>query len=199
MRLERLSATAIAVALAAMTCARVTSGAGYIVKSFPAPAGTQPNGLAWDGHHLWMSSYILNGGIYKLDPQDGSVLGIFTPPVAPSVTQPGTYPPALPVRPGPDVVITTQPTLQGKKKSAVPIEARVEGEVGEVLLQYRLKGGVSYIKVPMVKGEDEVWRAEIPGWACTTLGVEYFIQAKKGPFRYTTEATQESPYLIQIK
>lgn len=121
------------------------------------------------------------------------------PPVGPPEAPPRAYAPALPMQRGPEVSITTQPTLQGKKKTAIPIEARVEGEADEVLLQYRLKGGVSYIKVPMVKGEDGVWRAEIPGWACTTLGVEYFIQAKKGPFRYTTEATQESPYLIQIK
>jgi len=53
-----------------------------ITKSFCAPSGTQPNGLAWDGENLWMSSYMLNGGIYKLNPTDGSVLNRYTPPVA---------------------------------------------------------------------------------------------------------------------
>ncbi len=51
-------------------------------RSFPAPAGTQPNGLAWDGSHLWMSSYMANGGIYMLEPSDGSVLKMCTPPTA---------------------------------------------------------------------------------------------------------------------
>jgi len=50
-----------------------------IIKSFSAPSGTQPNGLAWDGENLWMSSYMLNGGIYKLNPTDGSVLNKYTP------------------------------------------------------------------------------------------------------------------------
>ena len=97
MQFKKLPARAIIVALATLTWAPVTTGAVYrIVKSFPAPTGTQPNGLAWDGRYLWMSSYMRNGGIYKLNPEDGSVLGIFTPPVAPSegysgLTFDGTY------------------------------------------------------------------------------------------------------------
>ena len=53
-----------------------------IIRSFPAPSGTQPNGLAWDGRYLWMSSYMENGGIYQLDPLDGSVVNVYTPPAA---------------------------------------------------------------------------------------------------------------------
>ena len=53
-----------------------------IWQPFAAPAGTQPNGLAWDGSHLWMSSYMNNGGIYKIDASDGSVRDVCTPPVA---------------------------------------------------------------------------------------------------------------------
>jgi hypothetical protein len=55
---------------------------GDVINSFPAPTGTQPNGLTWDGSNLWMSSYMSEGGIYKLDPSDGSVLGKYTPPAA---------------------------------------------------------------------------------------------------------------------
>jgi streptogramin lyase len=55
---------------------------GQVIRSFAAPAGTQPNGLAWDGNNLWMSSYISQSGIYKLDPADGTVLHKCTPPVA---------------------------------------------------------------------------------------------------------------------
>jgi cardiolipin synthase len=55
---------------------------GDLIRSFPAPTGTQPNGLAWDGSFLWMSSYMREGGIYKLDPLDGSVLSVCTPSVA---------------------------------------------------------------------------------------------------------------------
>jgi uncharacterized repeat protein (TIGR01451 family) len=49
---------------------------------FAAPEDTQPNGLTWDGSHLWLSSYIANGGIYKLDPGTGAVLSSCQPPVA---------------------------------------------------------------------------------------------------------------------
>jgi len=55
---------------------------GNIIIFFDAPEGTQPNGLAWDGNNLWMSSYMQNGGIYKLDPVDGSVLGKYIPSIA---------------------------------------------------------------------------------------------------------------------
>ena len=55
---------------------------GNIINFFSAPEGTQPNGLAWDGNNLWMSSYMLNSGIYKLDPVDGSVLGKYIPSIA---------------------------------------------------------------------------------------------------------------------
>ena len=69
---------------------------GDVIRSIPAPPGTQPNGLAWDGNHLWMSSYMHNAGIYKLDPTDGSVLGKYTPSVAQyggygGLTYDGTY------------------------------------------------------------------------------------------------------------
>ncbi|MCD4766780.1 MAG: fibronectin type III domain-containing protein [Methanosarcinales archaeon] len=55
---------------------------GDVINSSSAPEGTQPNGLAWDGDNLWMSSYMQNGGIYKLDPVDGSVLGKYIPSIA---------------------------------------------------------------------------------------------------------------------
>jgi hypothetical protein len=55
---------------------------GIFVEPFPAPEGTQPSGLAWDGNYLWMSSYMLKPGIYKLDPINGSVISVCTPPTA---------------------------------------------------------------------------------------------------------------------
>ena len=55
---------------------------GNIIIFFDAPEGTQPNGLAWDGNNLWMSSYMQNGGIYKLDPVNGLVLGEYKPSIA---------------------------------------------------------------------------------------------------------------------
>jgi hypothetical protein len=61
---------------------QVRAATGDVVKSFSTPIGTQPNGLAWDGSNLWMSSYMREGGIYKLGFVDGSILGKYTPPVA---------------------------------------------------------------------------------------------------------------------
>jgi fibronectin type III domain protein len=55
---------------------------GDIINFLSAPEGTQPNGLTWDGNNLWMSSDMQNGGIYKLDPVDGSVLGEYIPSIA---------------------------------------------------------------------------------------------------------------------
>ena len=51
----------------------------------------------------------------------------------------------------------------------------------------------------MKPNEQEAWIAEIPGWAVTSLGLEYYIQAKKGFKRFTSEATKESPYVIPVK
>ena len=67
------------------------------------------------------------------------------------------------------------------------------------MLHYRLKGGISYIKVPMIKGEEGTWTSEIPAWAVTNMGVEYYIQAKKSFRRYTGDADKDNPYLIQVK
>lgn len=55
---------------------------GNIITLIHAPEGTQPNGLAWDGNNLWMSSYMQNSGIYRLDPVDGSVLDKCIPSIA---------------------------------------------------------------------------------------------------------------------
>ncbi len=47
---------------------------GSVLKSFIAPHGEASlSGLAWDGTHLWFRSPS-DDGIYKLDPDDGSVL-----------------------------------------------------------------------------------------------------------------------------
>jgi len=72
-----VTATAVPTATATGLPAGLT-----IIRSFAAPSGTQPNGLAWDGRHLWMSSYMEDGGIYQLDPLDGSVVNVYTPPTA---------------------------------------------------------------------------------------------------------------------
>jgi len=56
-----------------------TPRVGEVIRSFAAPAGTQPSGLAWDGHSLWMSSYVLQDGLYKVNPADGTVLLHCTP------------------------------------------------------------------------------------------------------------------------
>ena len=74
----------------------VSAATGDVIKSFSAPPGTQPNGLACDGSSLWMSSYMKEGGLYKLDTADGSVLSKCTPPVAKyngygGLTYDGTY------------------------------------------------------------------------------------------------------------
>lgn len=57
----------------------ITSSA---INSFFAPPETQPSGLAYDGTYLWLSSYKKNGGIYKLNPDDGSVSRKYMPPVS---------------------------------------------------------------------------------------------------------------------
>ena len=50
-----------------------------VTKVFYAPEGTQPSGLAWHGGYLWLSSYIKNAGIYKINTSDGSVV-VFSKP-----------------------------------------------------------------------------------------------------------------------
>jgi len=50
-----------------------------IEKVFNAPRGTQPSGLAWNGGHLWLSSYIKMPGIYKINTSDGSVVDVYKP------------------------------------------------------------------------------------------------------------------------
>ena len=92
---QMLTLMVCTVLLAAMSGA-VNAATGDVIKSFSAPAGTQPSGLAWDGSNLWMSSYMKEGGVYKLDPVDGSVLGKYTPPAAKyngygGLTYDGTY------------------------------------------------------------------------------------------------------------
>jgi hypothetical protein len=55
---------------------------GDWLRSIPAPPGTQPSGLAWDGSYLWMASYASwseTPGVYKLDPRDGSALKVCRP------------------------------------------------------------------------------------------------------------------------
>jgi len=69
---------------------------GDVINSFSAPEGTQPNGLAWDANNLWMSSYMKEGGIYKLYSTDGSVIAKYMPPAAKyngygGLTYDGTY------------------------------------------------------------------------------------------------------------
>ena len=54
----------------------------FEIRSFSAPPGTQPSGLAWDGNYLWLSSYMKNGGIYQINSWDGTVQKFCTPPVA---------------------------------------------------------------------------------------------------------------------
>ncbi len=96
------------------------------------------------------------------------------------------------------VNVYTQPVREARKGDPIPIMAMAEG-AGEVILNYRLKGGSSFIKVPMTKVDAQEWKAEIPAWAVTSLGVEYYILAKKGPDRYSSEGTKDDPYLIQVK
>jgi len=119
------------------------------------------------------------------------------PPFQPVAPPPQARVPALRESP-PEIAVLTQPIREAKKKEPIPIATQALG-ADEVILHYRLKGGISYIKVPMIAGQQGVWKSEIPGWAVTGLGVEYFIQAKKGFRRFTGEGTKEMPYLIQVK
>ncbi len=86
----------VLIGILAIVPQNVRAEIGDVVNSFSAPEGTQPNGLAWDGSNLWMSSYMKEGGIYKLDPMDGSVLDKCTPSAAKyngygGLTYDGTY------------------------------------------------------------------------------------------------------------
>jgi hypothetical protein len=98
----------------------------------------------------------------------------------------------------PVVNVYTQPVRDARKGDPIPIMAMAQG-ADEVILNYRLKGGSSFIKVPMTKVDAQEWKAEIPAWAVTSLGVQYYILAKKGPDRYSSEGTKDDPYLIQVK
>jgi sugar lactone lactonase YvrE len=46
---------------------------GTPVVRFPSP-GDYPEGLAWDGVHLWSNNFT-DGALYRLDPADGRVVG----------------------------------------------------------------------------------------------------------------------------
>ena len=48
---------------------------GQILLSIPMPPGSQPNGLAWDGDSLWVSSYMRRSGLHRVDPDMGEVFG----------------------------------------------------------------------------------------------------------------------------
>ncbi len=45
---------------------------GTQVRGFPSP-GDKPEGLAFDGRYLWCNNFT-DGSLYKIDPQDGSVV-----------------------------------------------------------------------------------------------------------------------------
>lgn len=50
--------------------------AGRPLHGFPSP-GDKPEGLAWDGQHLWCNDF--NGGtLYKLDPTDGRIVAQYS-------------------------------------------------------------------------------------------------------------------------
>jgi sugar lactone lactonase YvrE len=49
---------------------------GARVRAFASP-GDYPEGLAWDGTHLWSNNFT-NGTLYRIDPSDGQVVGSYT-------------------------------------------------------------------------------------------------------------------------
>lgn len=61
----------------------LTSGKAQILLSFPAP-GAEPRGLAWSGSHLWCADVSGEGTLYKINPNNGSVVA--------SIPSPGLYP-----------------------------------------------------------------------------------------------------------
>jgi len=63
---------ACAVGLAA-TLAAAPQPLGTPVVRFASP-GDYPEGLAWDGVHLWSNNFT-DGALYRLDPADGRVIG----------------------------------------------------------------------------------------------------------------------------
>jgi len=63
-----------AAALAGVALAVVPLGTR--VRAFPSP-GDYPEGLAWDGTHLWSNNFS-NGTLYRLDPTDGHVVGSYS-------------------------------------------------------------------------------------------------------------------------
>ncbi|TDI84214.1 MAG: hypothetical protein E2O79_03805 [Caldithrix sp.] len=52
-----------------------------IIDSFAAPNGTQPSGLAFWDNSLFMSSYILGPGIFRLNPNTGEEVGYYHPDI----------------------------------------------------------------------------------------------------------------------
>lgn len=48
---------------------------GAPVRGFRSP-GDYPEGLAWDGTHLWSNNFS-NGTLYKVDPRDGSIVASY--------------------------------------------------------------------------------------------------------------------------
>ena len=57
-----------------LACGLAAAGPlGTPVRGFPSP-GDYPEGLAWDGVHLWSNNFT-DGALYRLDPADGRILG----------------------------------------------------------------------------------------------------------------------------
>lgn len=93
--------------------------------------------------------------------------------------------------------LSVSPVLSGAINKPIFVQAKAEG-VEEVTLYYRLRGSVSYIAAPLQEVEQGIWAGEIPAWAVTPAGVEYYIQGRKGARRVFADATREHPFRVQV-
>jgi hypothetical protein len=99
--------------------------------------------------------------------------------------------------------ITHTPETEGTedKELVITTEITDDVEVTDVILFYRTSGETDYMQIEMTNTDGDTWTTEIPSYAVTTSGVEYYIFATDGVNDATDPETdaQENPHQVEIK
>jgi len=61
--------------IVAATVTKLRAGDGTVLGTFPVAEG--PDGIFYDGAHIWVANTYSNYSLTEFDPNDGTVLGVF--------------------------------------------------------------------------------------------------------------------------